>query len=71
MIFSDLAVGELDDVVCGIEIPLPGDNGLADAMAKLPARYRELLLLRYDMGYSAKEIAAMLSMKTETVQKVL
>lgn len=28
--------GELDESVHGMEIPLPGDNGLADAMAKLP-----------------------------------
>lgn len=66
-----LVDGELDEAACGMEIPLPGDNGLADAMAKLPARYRELLLLRYDMGFSTKEIAAMLSMKTETVQRVI
>lgn len=66
--FSD---GEFDESIHGIDIPLPGDGGLADAMAKLPARYRELLLLRYDMGYSTKEISAMLSMKVETVQKVI
>lgn len=63
--------GEFDESVHGVDIPLPGDNGLSDAMAKLPARYREFLLLRYDMGYSTKEISTMLSMKVETVQKVI
>ena len=32
----------------GIDIPLPGDHGLADAMAQLPAKSRQLLLLRFD-----------------------
>ncbi len=55
----------------GIEIPAPGDGGLADAMAKLPARYREVLLLRYDNGYSTREIAQMFRMKPDAAQKVL
>lgn len=44
----------------GIEIPLPGDHGLADAMARLPAAYRDILLLRYYNGYSVREISSML-----------
>ena len=59
------------EAISGIDIPLPGDNGLADAMAKLPARYREVLLLRYDNGYSAKEIAKMLDLTTGTAQKLI
>lgn len=55
----------------GIEIPAPGDGGLADAMAKLPARYREVLLLRYDNGYSTREIAQMFRLKPGAVQKLL
>ena len=62
---------ELNEDVCGLEIPLPGDGGLADAMARLPARYREALLLRYDNGYSTKEIAQILNMKRDSVQKLL
>ena len=60
-----------DETIGGIEIPLPGDNGVADAMAKLPARYREVLLLRYDNGYTAKELAKILDMKKDSVQKLL
>lgn len=60
-----------EEALGGIAVPLPGDHGLADAMANLPARYREVLLLRYDNGYSTKEIAQMLDMKRDSVQKLL
>ena len=63
--------GEFDESIYGVELPLPGDGGLADAMAKLPARYRGILLLRFDMGYSAKEIGKILGMTTDTTQKVI
>lgn len=66
-----LAGEELNDAIHGIEIPLPGDNGLADAMAKLPARYREVLLLRFDNGYNTKELAKMLGMTQGSVQKLI
>ena len=62
---------ELIDSLYGIEIPLPGDNGLADAMAKLPARYREVLLLRYANGYSTREIAKMMEMTEGSMQKLI
>ena len=52
----------------GIEIPLPGDHGLADAMARLPAAYRDILLLRYYNGYSVREISSMLHIKKDTAQ---
>lgn len=63
--------GDFDENQYGIEIPPPGDAGLADAMAKLPPKYRELLLLRFDNGYTTKEIAQMLGMKQNTVQKTI
>ena len=37
----------------------------------LPAAYREALLLRYQQGYTAREIAHMLGKKTGAVQKLL
>lgn len=61
----------LDDDIAGIEVPLPGDHGLADALASLPARYREILLLRFDNGYSAKELAEILNMSRDSVQKLI
>lgn len=44
---------------------------LARAMAKLPTRYRELLLLKYDNGYSEQEIAVMCSMTKANVKKTI
>lgn len=60
-----------EDAISGVEFPMPGDSGLADAISKLPARYREVLYLRYVYGYSTKEIADMLDMKTGSVQKLI
>lgn len=61
----------LDEEAVGWEVPLPGDGPLADAMARLPARYREVLLLRFDCGYTAKEIARLFDMQPDTVQKLI
>lgn len=60
-----------DDNTEGISIDLPGDNGLADALAQLPARYREILLLRYDCGYTTKDLAPMLGLSRGNVQKLI
>ena len=62
---------EYDDQLGGIEFPMPGDHGLRDAMARLPARYREVLLLRFDSGYSTKELAEILNMNRTSVQKLI
>lgn len=61
----------LNEDLIGIEIPAPGDHGLADALAKLPAHYREVLLLRFDNGYSSKELAQMLGMTESGVRKLI
>ena len=61
----------LNEDLIGIEIPAPGDHGLADALAKLPAHYREVLLLWFDNGYSAKELAQMLGMTESGVRKLI
>jgi len=44
---------------------------LAKAMAMLPTRYRELLFLKYDNGYSEREIAVMCSMTEANVKKTI
>ena len=44
---------------------------LARAMALLPTRYRELLFLKYDNGYSEPEIAVMCSMTEANVKKTI
>ena len=46
-------------------------SALAQAMASLPARYRELILLRYDNGFSEAEVAQILSMSPANVHKTI
>lgn len=46
-------------------------SALAMAMARLPAKYREVLLLKYDNGYKSKEIAKMLGMSDGMVRQTL
>lgn len=62
---------ELDERIAGVTIEMPEDTGLRSALARLSARRRELLLLRYYVGYSMKEAAAMLSMTDAAAQKEL
>lgn len=62
---------ELDEEICGCEIPDPGDGLLSTAMAKLPARYREVLILRFDNGYTTKDIARLFDIKQESAQKLV
>lgn len=51
---------------------LPDDaDEILQAMAKLPKRYQDILLLRYDNGYSARELAKMLGMSYGAVRKLL
>ena len=61
----------LDEAITGIEVTLPESGGLATAIAKLKPRYREVILLHYVSGYSAKEIAKVLGMKADSVQKLI
>lgn len=68
---SRLLLTDMDDRTVGIDIPMPGDNDLADAIAELPAKYREAILLRYDFGYSIREIAEMFNEKYSAAQKRL
>lgn len=59
------------DQIPGIEVPLSVEHDLADAISKLPGYYREVLLLRYYVGYSPKEIAKSLALSTSNVEKIL
>lgn len=49
----------------------PGDNGLADIMAKLPASYQHVLILRYVHGYNSQEIGNLLGMTASGARKLL
>ncbi len=50
---------------------LSDKSELAKAMAALPTRYRQVLFLKYDHGYSDREIAAMLGMTATNVRKTI
>lgn len=64
-----IKLAQMDEI--SVEYPVPGDNPLAVAIAKLPPRYREAILLRYFHGYDTKELARMLDMKRASVDKLL
>ena len=44
---------------------------LASAMSMLPTKYRKILLLRYDNGFSVPEIAKLMNMSQDNVQKTI
>lgn len=60
---------QLDSDARGVAAPPTGENTLIDALLRLNAQDRELLLLRYDNGYSTKELAKLLGVERSTVQK--
>jgi len=62
---------DFEEEPIGVTIPPPGEDELAAALAKLPARYREILLLHYHHGYSRKELAQMLELSYVAVQQLL
>ena len=62
---------DFEEEPVGITIPPPDEDDLAAALARLPARYREILLLHYHHGYSRKELAQMLELSYAAVQQLL
>ena len=63
-------VGLEEDSLPGCAPP-PSDGTLAGAMAALPPRYREALLLKYYNGYSAAEIGELLGTTAANVRQIL
>lgn len=45
------------DEVSGIEVDESNVHGLAACIAKLPPRYQEIIVLKYRIGFSCREIA--------------
>jgi RNA polymerase sigma-70 factor (ECF subfamily) len=60
----------LDDAVMGFSAAYEGDDGLARCILKLPARYRDFLLLKYDQGYENKELEKILGLSPSAVRKL-
>ena len=61
---------ELIDDIQGTNVHYDGDNDLAKCILKLPARYREMILLRYHHGYSVREIAGMMGISLPAAIKL-
>ena len=49
----------------------PGDNPVEDAIASLPPRDRQAILLRFGMGYSVKEVAKIMEMSYSAAQMLI
>lgn len=49
----------------------PERLGVAEVISQLPPRNRDVLLLRYWESFTTEEIAGILDMKTDTVQKAI
>lgn len=62
---------DLDELPLSYDQPLPSDGTLAGAMAALPPRYREVLLLKYYNGYDNGEIAEFLDTTPENVRQII
>lgn len=60
----------LNEELEGVPVEYHGDNGLAKCMAKLPARYREFLLLKYAQGFDNRDLARLFGLSMDAVYKL-
>lgn len=60
----------LNEELAGIAAPYEGDNTLTRCILNLPARYREMILLRYRHGYSVREVSHMLGISLPAAIKL-
>ena len=69
--FDEHYIGSvIDEKARGIDIAVPeNESPLAIALSKMPAKYRDVLLLHFDAGYTTTELAKMFGMKRATIQK--
>lgn len=61
---------QLIEEIQGANVLYEGDNNLTQCILKLPARYREVILLRYHYGYTVREIAKMLGLTLPAASKL-
>ena len=47
-----------------------GEDGVAACLLKLPARYRAFLLLKYDQGYTNRELEGIFGLSAPAVRKL-
>jgi RNA polymerase sigma-70 factor (ECF subfamily) len=61
---------QLNEEIEGVRIEYEGDNDLAKCLAKLPARYRQFLLLKYAQGFDNRELAEQLDLSMDAIYKL-
>ena len=61
----------LEDEACGISVTIPEELGVLRSMERLPARYREVLLLRFYLGFSTKEVGVLFDLSPESAQRLI
>lgn len=61
---------ELIEEIQGTNAHYEGDNDLTKCILKLPARYREMILLRYHHGYTVREIAKIMGLSLQAAIKL-
>ena len=59
-----------EEATVGMTVEYSGDNELAACMAKLPANYRNILLLKYYHGYTTQEAAKLLGITLSYAAKL-
>lgn len=58
------------DETVGLHVEYRGENELARCMAQLPAKYRNVLLLKYSYGYDTKEVAKIMGISQANAYKL-
>lgn len=61
---------ELDEAFSGISVNYDGDNVLTQCILQLPARYRDVILLKYHHGYNLREIAKIMGISLSAANKL-
>ena len=61
---------EFNEETVGLTAEYTGSNRLTQCILKLPANYREVIVLKYYQGYSIKEIASMLDISIANATKL-
>ena len=64
------AVLPLEEAAVGLPVPQEEKPDLAGCILKLPARYRQVILLKYHHGYTVKEIASLLGISQTNASKL-
>ena len=54
-----------------VETVVLNSHAIANAIAKLPPKYRSVLILKFGQGFTTEEIGNILSMSKENVKKTI